>query len=765
MSYPEHVPYFSDQSVPAARLMHSPHPAIPASIVSMQQLSNNNSPLPAATQQQLQAMMASQMQQMTVPLLPFTVGGNTSPFLSSIPAPPTASPTPSAFASPAGQQLPVLHTPSSTPALPTATMPGAPPPPTVVSAALVPPPPPQASNNKVKKAWSEAERNALRDSVIKYRTKKNQHKLPWKLILNDALYSTYRQDRSKDAIMQQWKTLKKEVADIPIPEGESDTDEGTDSESEGSNVSSPQLPALPSLPKPASQRSKWTADDTQALSEAITTYGTDWRLILKDPVFAKRLKYRNAVSLGKNYHRFHPAGIESKRVAEEAKRAKKEAKDEKAALDELSSTSEDDSDDEDKPDRRTNPLSTPGAAHTPGGGGGSGGKAVKHKRTESDSDSDSSDTSDESTDDDSSPPASPRFASATGVDAPIQAWEKPDERSIAHFRRCRHVCGCKSLTADGREFVNNQAVMVRGSRRNHEVNQNLHPNCRQAGKACERLLGPLKEKKGKGLLGEDESGAVKEEGMELDVDDDDEDDEVGKESKKKKRKREANGGGLLNGQHGSKEEGGKELKSDDAHDAMNPFVFSTSPFVTSQLAVSNPAAAHISSLLAQLESMTHTVLLVQSTQQSAGGSYVETYERLLERSTKQEEEIAELKMEIARLTGGAVKREDGVESHSELSVEHVEQDDKQPQQTEQPPLHSEQHDDSTSDMQPGAETLPLLDSSEQPQHYSPQPGHPMAQQPSSLHGISLDVPTIEDVIRHVKQEAEQHMSMETQEAS
>ena len=205
MSYPDHVPYFSDQSVPAARLMqHSPHPAIPASIVSMQQMPNASS-LPPATQQQLQAMMASQMaQQMAVPMMPFTVGGNTSPFLSSIPAPPTASSAPSPFAPPNSQQLSVHHPPSSTPALPTATMPGAPPPSGGVVVVA-----PQQSNNKVKKAWSEAERAALRDSVIKFRTKKNQHKLPWKLILNDALYSSYRQDRSKDAIMQQWKTLKK----------------------------------------------------------------------------------------------------------------------------------------------------------------------------------------------------------------------------------------------------------------------------------------------------------------------------------------------------------------------------------------------------------------------------------------------------------------------------------------------------------------------------------------------------------------------------
>ena len=758
MSYPDHVPYFSDQSVPAARVMqHSPHPAIPASIVSMQQLPNT-SPVPSASQQQqLQAMMASQMQQMAVPMLPFNVGGNTSPFLSSIPAPPTVSPSPSPFASPAVPHVPAMHASTSTPALPTATMPGAPPPPTPVSAVLVPQ---QASNNKVKKAWSEAERNALRDSVIKYRTKKNQHKLPWKLILNDTLYSTYRQDRSKDAIMQQWKTLKKEVADIPIPEGESDTDDGTDSESEGSNVSSPQLPALPSLPKPSSQRSKWTAEDTQALSEAIAQYGTDWRLILKDPVFAKRLKYRNAVSLGKNYHRFHPAGIESKRASEEAKRAKKEAKDEKAALDELSSTSEEEEEDEDKPERRTQLLSTPGAANAAGNSGSSS-KAIKHKRADSDSDSDSSDTSsNESTDDDSSPPASPQFISATGVDAPIQAWEKPDERSVAHFRRCRHVCGCKSLTADGREFVNNQAVMVRGSRRNHEVNQNLHPNCRQAAKACERLLGPLKDKKGKGLggLGDEESGGgVKEEGMDMDGDEDDGDeDELGtKESSKKKRKRDRDAnGGLLNGQHGNKEEG-KELKGDDSHDAMNPFVFSTSPFVTSQPSVSNPAAIHISSLLAQLESMTHTVLLVQSAQQSAGGSYAELYERLLERSTKQEEEIAELKSEIARLTG--VKREDGVEPHSELSVEPVEQDEqKQPQHVDRPQLHSEQVEDGASDMQPGAVQHIPLDPIEQ--QYSPQPGQHMEQQPSHMHIVGAD-----NSVMHVKSEPVQHMAMETQE--
>ena len=472
-------------------------------------------------------------------------------------------------------------------------------------------------------------------------------------------------------------------------------------------------------------------------------------------MFNKRLKYRNAVSLGKNYHRFHPAGIEAKRAAEAAKRAKKEARDEKAALDELSSTSEDESEEEEKPERRAQLQSTPGTAHTAGSSSG-GGKAIKQKRADSDSDSDSSDTSDESTDDDSSPPASPQFSSATGVDAPIQAWEKPDDRSIAHFRRCRHVCGCKSLTADGREFVNNQAVMVRGSRRNHEVNQNLHPGCRQAGKACERLLGPLKEKKGKGLggLGDDESGgAVKEEGMDMDGDEDDED-ELSKESKKKKRKRD-NNGGLHNGQHG-KEEAKAELKSaDDPHD-MNPFVFSTSPFVTSQPPVSNPAAVHISNLLAQLESMTHTVLLVQSAQQSAGGSYVEMYERLLEKSTKQEEEIAELKMEIARLTG--VKREEGGEPHSELSVG----DEKQPQQQQQVDQqrhHSQQADDGVSDLQPGSGVDVALESAEQ-QRYSPQPGQLMEQQPSPIHSISVDNSAV-----HVKQDLGQHMPMETQEAS
>ena len=750
MSYAD-VPYFSDQSVPPAlRMMqHSPQPAIPASVVTMQQLQSSSSSLPPATQQQLQALMASQMQHMAAPARPVAVGGSTSPFLPSVPAPPTASPTPAHLVPTSTQPVASLHPTPPTPALPSATMPGAPPP---LSTALSAPVLPHTSNNKVKKAWSEAERSALRDSVIKYRTKKNQHKLPWKLILNDALYTSYRQDRSKDAIMQQWKTLKKEVADIPIPEGESDTDDGTDSESEGSNVSSPQLPAIPSLPKPASQRSKWTAEDTQALSEAIAQYGTDWRLILRDPVFAKRLKHRNAVSLGKNYHRFHPAGIEAKRASEEAKRAKKQAKDEKAALDELSSTSEDESEpevrDDDKSDRRAQPFNAPfGAGHASGSGGG-GGKGVKHKRTESDSDSDSSESSsDESTDDDSSPPASPQSTSTSGVDAPIQTWEKPDDRTVAHFRRCRHVCGCKSLTADGREFVNNQAVMVRGSRRNHEVNQNLHPNCRQASKACERLLGPLKDKKGKGLGGlDDESGAAKEEGMDMEADDGDEDDDaIGpfKESRQKKRKRDANGA-LLNGQHGIKEEG-KELKGgDDGHDATNPFVFSTSPFVTSQPPLTNSAAIHISSLLAQLEAMTHTVLLVQSAQLSAGGAYAD----LLERSTKQEEEIAELKMVISRLTG--VKREEGVESHSELSVEPVEQDEKQRQHV----------DDSASDMQPGASPLVPLEPGEQ-RLYSLQPGQHMQQQPTHLHSIGAGSTSA----AHGKLGSTQLVSMDTQEVS
>ena len=758
MSYAEHVPYFSEQSVPAAaRLMQSPqqhssHP-VPASVVSMQPINSHPQhasphPHPPPTQQQLQAMMQSQhMQHMAMPVLPYPPGGNTAPFMNSHPAPPITQPTPASFAAPA-----VHHSVQSSPALPTATMPGAPPPAlsqTAVSAVALPPPPPAGpSNNKQKKAWSETERSALRDSVIKYRTKKNQHKLPWKLILNDALYVSYRQDRSKDAIMQQWKGLKREVAEIPIPEGESDSDEGTDSESEGSAVSSPQLPALPALPK-SSQRSKWTPEDTAALSEAVATYGTDWRLILKDPVFVKRLKYRNAVSLGKNYHRFHPAGVEAKRVAEETRRAKKEAKDEKAALENLSSTSDDESEDEaDKPDRRAQLHNTAGTVHASGGGGSGGGKAVKDKRSESDSDSDSSSTSSGGSTDDSSPPVSPAFQSASGVDAPIQAWEKPDERGVAHFRRCRHVCGCKSLTADGREFVNSQAVMVRGSRRNHEVNQNLHPNCRQHSKACERLLGPLKDGKLKGM---GEGGAGREEGMDVDGDDDEQlsGGGGGKESGKKKRKRDLlNGGGGGGGAHngGGRDAEGKEHDSLDV--LNNPFILPNphSPYLAphSLHSHANPAAQHISALLGQLDAMTQTVRSVQS----AGGSYVDAYERLLERAAKQEEEIAELKMEVARLRGhGAVKREEGEESQHavsgiELNAEPAEQDDKRA-------LHAlQQQEESASELQPGASEHP-------PQLYSPQPApHHLdaLSSPTSLHDSQVDV--------HVKREAQQHMPME-----
>ena len=526
---------------------------------------------------------------------------------------------------------------------------------------------------KAKKPWTEVERSALKDAVVKYRNRKNQHKLPWKEILNDPLYCQYRVDRSKDAIMQQWKTLKKEVALLPLPEGsESDVSvsDSTDSDaSESSSRASTPLPSgLPPPPhphvkRPSAAKIKWTEKDTAILDEAIHQHGTDWRRILSDPVFAKRLKNRNPVSLGKNYHRFHPRGIEAKKQALEEKRRRKAAKDEKAALEELSSTSEDESDDE---------APKQGGAGGPPGSG-SGVTASKRHRDDDESAAGSGSDSDDSgvmssgsTDDESSGPSSPSLSSLT-VDAPIQSWEKPDSRDVAHFRRCRHVCGCKSLTSDGREFVNSQAVMVRGSRRNHEVNQNLHPQCRALHRECERLLGPLKERKDKKRRKTRTAPEQKDDYDELM-----EEEEEQREGEGKKKRGGRRGNGALNGGHkGEAAFGHSPVKREDSH---QPPSVSTSAFGSLELQPQlkseplSPSSSHAwlalqdqaQTAAVSLESVQQLIRTLQSRVASSSSfppppqppsapspttanSLADRYEQLLERTTQQEEELQRLR--------------------------------------------------------------------------------------------------------------------------
>ena len=577
-------------------------------------------------QHQQQSVMSPPMSASALSVPNAALASSTSalPASSAFPSVRSGSPCPTASSPPA----------SSSPALATATS-------SLTAAAAA------ASGNKAKKAWTETERAALKDAVLKYRNKKNHMKLPWKQILSDALYAAYRPDRSKDAIMQQWKSLKKEVMNLPLPEGEesdaaSVEDSATDSDASASSVSSPQVAAAgagpagsPSAPGGSGQPSaptstssshrrapakpKWTEKDTAVLTEAINKYGTDWRLILKDDSFARRLKYRNPVSLGKNFHRFHPLGIEQKKLAAEAKRARKEAREQKQALDELSSTSEDEDSDRQPADLHKKRRGGEHAAAGEKGGSsaqkeagaaagarmstssGSRGRSRPHAHKSaaaaaadsSSGSSDSGSSSDRSSDDGSSSssdesatsPSSRNGGLGADVDAPIMPYEKPDDREVAHFRRCRHTCGCKSLTANGEAFVNNQAVMVRGSRRNHEVNQNLHPQCRGLRKECERLLGALKERSGGGMrktkskrggaAGRAEAAAAAaaeaassrpagklEEDDELDDDDsllmdvdgddeDEKDDPTSADRAAKKRKRD-NGSispGLANGQH------------------------------------------------------------------------------------------------------------------------------------------------------------------------------------------------------------------------
>ena len=404
-------------------------------------------------------------------------------------------------------------------------------------------------------------------------------------------------------------------------------------------------------------------------------------------MFARRLKNRNPVSLGKNYHRFHPQGIEAKRLALEEKRKKKEAKDEKAALEELSSTSADDSDDE-QPKRGAG-AGGGGAPPGSGSGGGEGAaaavKAVVKRRREggegssssgSESDDSAGTSSNGSTDDESSGPSSPSLSSST-VDAPIQSWEKPDNRDVAHFRRCRHVCGCKSLTSDGREFVNSQAVMVRGSRRNHEVNQNLHPQCRQVHKDCERLLGPLKERKEKkrrktatGADGEDADD-------DDDLDDDDEQQLLGGGLEAKMRRVGRGQNGLHNGGHKEAGAGHSPVKREreDGHHAQHGAPPSVFPgFDPLSLAALSPASSDAWSVLqhqvlaasTNLESMQQ---LIRSLQNKQGTTQTSTappqppsapspttmsdltnrYEQLLERTTQQEEELQRLRDTVRQL--------------------------------------------------------------------------------------------------------------------
>ena len=551
--------------------------------------------------------------------------------------------------------------------------------------------------SKPKKPWSEAERTALKDAVIKYRTRRNWHKLPWKLILNDPLYIGYRVDRSKDAIMQQWKGLKKEVSALPLPEDDDEDAEASDStDSDGSSSSSPSRassahPRPPRVRAPAKPKSaakvKWTDADTATLDEAIRLHGTDWRAILSDPEYAARLKNRNPVSLGKNYHRFHPQGIEDKRIALEEKKRKREAKAEKAALEELSSTSEDDSDNESRhpppPPQHRDLL--PGVGRGGGGsvggavGGGAhdAGSAKRRRDEESGSESDGGDSvasSNASTDDESSSLSSPSLSSST-VDAPIQHWEKPDGRDVAHFRRCRHVCGCKSLTADGREFVNSQAVMVRGSRRNHEVNQNLHPQCRGLHRECERLLGPLKEaskgdkkrrKERHHHDGEDDDDAL--------MDYDSDDDHASRTAKKHTN-------GATNGSHADP---ALSTKREDNHHSANHAASTPASFGPSSSTPLSPSAANLWSILnVQLQSASGSIgnasqllrILEQnkpppssfsssstsssstssSSSPSASSTDVaarastERYEALLQRVAQQDEEIAQLRNTIKKL--------------------------------------------------------------------------------------------------------------------
>ena len=78
-------------------------------------------------------------------------------------------------------------------------------------------------SSRVYRMWSHEERAALLASVLKYRTKQNQDKPPWARIVNDLLYSPWRQDRSRESITKQWQQMMKpepKVAGMYIPEGE-----------------------------------------------------------------------------------------------------------------------------------------------------------------------------------------------------------------------------------------------------------------------------------------------------------------------------------------------------------------------------------------------------------------------------------------------------------------------------------------------------------------------------------------------------------------
>ena len=529
---------------------------------------------------------------------------------------------------------------------------------------------------KPKKPWTEAERTALKDAVIKYRTRKNQHKLPWKQILSDPLYYHYRVERSKDAIMQHWKTLKKEVNMLPAPEPveeEADASDSTDSDSSASSRRSSLLPVPAAKPRSAA-KVKWTDEDTAVLDEAMARYGQDWRKILADDSFRQRLKNRNPVSLGKNFHRFHPRGVAQKAAALEEKRRRKEAKEEKAALEELSATSDDDDSDSDAspPPRPSNGSHSKGGdkvANASAFGSTKRRREAEHSASE-DSESDSSSASDGSTDDDDDSGAT---STVGGADAPIQSWEKPDSRDVNNFRRCRHVCGCKSLTSEGREFVNQQAVMVRGSRRNHEVNQNLHPHCRNQHKSCERLLGPLKDATGKS--GKRRRRTAEDEEMDEEHDEEDDDPsmdvDVDDPLDLKRRGKRLHG----NGEHA----GGNGVKKEEASHRP-PLLAPLSTYEAPSGGTGGGGRGDVASVVRSVVEKTtakigelnsalreEIIALVTSSlpapliapSPSTVHSYAERYEKLLERTGQQDEEIRRLKETVAALEQRLEQHEPG----------------------------------------------------------------------------------------------------------